>query len=288
MRINEVCRRCALTRKAVLYYVEQGLISPAVEENGYRDFSEADVADLNKIAVLRKLGLSVADISEALSGGRTIAVLKALSHKNLIEQKALQEKQELITELAEGQDWERIQEKLRQLERRQTILERLLQAFPGNYGRYICLHFARYLNEPVVTEEQQAAYDTIITFLDTVDFDISEELRQYIDEAMANCDEAFMERLSVEMDIAVRDMEEYLAEHRESIEAYMAFKQSEEYRNTPAFQLEQALRKFQRTSGYEEVFLPAMRVFSSSYREYREELMKADEVFLRKYPNHTI
>lgn len=38
MLINEVCRRCGLTKKAVEYYVEQELLTPLVLENGYRDF----------------------------------------------------------------------------------------------------------------------------------------------------------------------------------------------------------------------------------------------------------
>lgn len=34
MLINEVCRRCGLTKKAVEYYVEQELLTPLVLETG--------------------------------------------------------------------------------------------------------------------------------------------------------------------------------------------------------------------------------------------------------------
>lgn len=54
MLINEVCKRCGLTKKAIEYYEEQGLTRPQIMENGYRVFSEDDVIQLNKIAVLRK------------------------------------------------------------------------------------------------------------------------------------------------------------------------------------------------------------------------------------------
>ena len=53
MLVNEVCKECNLTKKAVEYYIEQGLIAPSVRENGYRDFCDADVARLKKISVLR-------------------------------------------------------------------------------------------------------------------------------------------------------------------------------------------------------------------------------------------
>lgn len=33
MLINEVCRECNLTKKAVEYYTEQGLIRPDIAEN---------------------------------------------------------------------------------------------------------------------------------------------------------------------------------------------------------------------------------------------------------------
>ena len=40
MLINEVCKECNLTKKAVEYYTEQGLIQPRITENGYRQLSE--------------------------------------------------------------------------------------------------------------------------------------------------------------------------------------------------------------------------------------------------------
>lgn len=48
MLINEVCKRCGLTKKAIEYYEEQGLTRPQIMENGYRVFSEDDVIQLNK------------------------------------------------------------------------------------------------------------------------------------------------------------------------------------------------------------------------------------------------
>ena len=66
MLINEVCKRCGLTKKAMEYYEEQGLTCPQIMGNGYRVFSEDDVIQLNKIAVLRGLGISVSAMSTPL------------------------------------------------------------------------------------------------------------------------------------------------------------------------------------------------------------------------------
>lgn len=66
MLINEVCKECNLTKKAVEYYTEQGLIQPRITENGYRQFSETDTLKLKRIAVLRGLGFSVPEIRTIL------------------------------------------------------------------------------------------------------------------------------------------------------------------------------------------------------------------------------
>lgn len=58
MQVNEICKQTGLTKKAVEYYQLKGLISPEVNENGYRKFSDSDLSRLKEIALLRKLDLS--------------------------------------------------------------------------------------------------------------------------------------------------------------------------------------------------------------------------------------
>lgn len=153
MYINEVCNRCSLTKKAVEYYIEQGLISPTIQENGYRSFSEEDVERLKRISILRNLGLSIAAIRNVLSDDGVV-VMQEIAGRKKLEITALQEKQGLLQELANNHDWEQVHNKLRQLEQKQSILERFMNVFPGYYGRYVCTHFAPYLNEPIVVDEK--------------------------------------------------------------------------------------------------------------------------------------
>ena len=157
MLINAVCKECSVTKKAIEYYIEQGLISPAVRENGYRDFSEDTVRRLKKISILRNLGLSVIEIQDVLSGGTAAAALNEIYRRRTLQMTVLQEKQKLIQELAATHDWKQVQDRLCQLQKKQTILERFMNAFPGYYGTFLCLHFAPYLNEPVLTERRQEA-----------------------------------------------------------------------------------------------------------------------------------
>lgn len=62
MLISEVTEQIGLSKKAIRFYEEKGLIKVARKENGYREYSEDDVLALNKIKFLRMCGISVSDI----------------------------------------------------------------------------------------------------------------------------------------------------------------------------------------------------------------------------------
>lgn len=284
MFINEVCKTCALTKKAVEYYIAQGLVAPSVQENGYRDFSDADIERLKKISVLRGLGISAAELQKILSVQQEMgdAALKAISDRKRMEIAVMQEKRQLLQELSSTQDWDLVQEKLRQLQNKQSVLARLQEAFPGYYGNYICQHFAPYLNEPVETQEQQEAFETILDFLDRVHLELPADLQAYYCEVTAAYDDTIMEAVDAKVKSAYGDMERFLAENREAIEAYMKYKASEAYQSSNAFRLEQELKQFISASGYYEVFLPAMCRLSKSYREYRKMMMNANQRFVQE------
>lgn len=287
MLINEVCKTCRLTKKAIEYYAEQKLVQPEISENGYRNFSAADMERLKKIAILRRLGLSVQSIKEVLDGEGQTALYKASESKK-IEIEAEKTKQALVRQLAEKQDWEYTNAQLEILEKSQTILQRLLNAFPGYYGKYISLHFTRYLNEPIVSDEQQEAFETVIDFLDNVSFVLPPEFQQYFDEITKDFDESLVEKVFANMNDAIADTEKYIAENKEILERYMQLKQSDEFKDSPAYRLQEYLRKFNSESGYDTIFIPAMKKLSRSYHKYHHELEKANEVFLSKYPNEAL
>jgi DNA-binding transcriptional MerR regulator len=284
MLINEVCKKCRLTKKAIEYYTEQSLVHPKTLENGYRNFSAADIERLKKIAILRRLGLSVQSIKEVLDGGGQTALYK-VSERKRMEIKAEETKQALVQQLAEKQDWEYVNAQLEVLEKKQTILQRLLDIFPGYYGKYISLHFARYLNEPVVSDEQQEAFETVIEFLDNVSFALPPNLQQYVDEITKDFDEAFVEKMFANMNDAISDTEKYIEENKEILEQYMQLKQSDEFKASPAYKLQEHLRKLNSENGYDTIFIPAMQKLSRSYGKYHDKLEKANQVFLRKYPD---
>ena len=283
MLINEVCKRCGLTKKAIEYYEEQGLTHPQIMGNGYRVFSEDDVIRLNKIAVLRGLGISVSDIKTVLAEKNHLS-FQTICDKKELEISDIQAKQQLLHMLARNQNWEDARAQLRQLDAKQSILSRLLDRFPGYFGKFISLHFAPYLNERAATDEQQDAFETIIDFLDGVNIVIPDDLKEYLDDAAKTIDLVDVsKKAAASVAAAIQDPEQYLKDNREVLERYEEIKASDAYKNTPGYRFQELFAQLNRENGYNDVFIPAMRRLSSSYREYYEKLLKANEVFLKSY-----
>lgn len=283
MLINEVCKRCGLTKKAIEYYEEQGLTHPQIMGNGYRVFSEDDVIRLNKIAVLRGLGISVSDIKTVLAEKNHLS-FQTICDKKELEISDIQAKQQLLHMLARNQNWEDARAQLRQLDAKQSILSRLLDRFPGYFGKFISLHFAPYLNERIVTDEQRDAFETIIDFLDGVNIVIPDDLKEYLDDAAKTIDLVDVsKKAAASVAAAIQDPEQYLKDNREVLERYEEIKASDAYKNTPGYRFQELFAQLNRENGYNDVFIPAMRRLSSSYREYYEKLLKANEVFLKSY-----
>ena len=70
MKINEVETLVGITKKNIRFYEEKGLLSPRRNsENGYRDYGPQEVAVLQQIKLLRKLGLPLEEIRRMQAGG---------------------------------------------------------------------------------------------------------------------------------------------------------------------------------------------------------------------------
>ena len=69
MLLNEIINKVGMTKRAVKYYEEKGLLAVDKDNNGYRNYSAQDVETLKKISVYRKLGISIKDIQNLLETG---------------------------------------------------------------------------------------------------------------------------------------------------------------------------------------------------------------------------
>lgn len=284
MLINEVSKLTKLTKKAIEYYTLQGLISPSILENGYRNYDNQDIEKLNKISVLRKLDISTEEIQYILNDTTNLA-LQAVSVKKELNYQREILKKSILQRLSQGISYDEIGIELQSVEQSRTITDKLFDAFPGYYGRFICMHFARFLNEPVRTESQQIAYETILSFLDNLPaLDIPKDLEEYLIEGTKHIGtEQIAEMLEVTKK-SYQNPDEFLSNNKEILEQYLEYKKSDEYKNSPASKLMELMKKFNSSNGYNDIFIPAMKQLSSSCAEYYRQLEVANKKLLEKYP----
>lgn len=69
MKIKEVENLTGITKANIRYYEKEGLLEPERNlENNYREYSEEDIECLERIKVLRLLGVTIAEIKQLNSG----------------------------------------------------------------------------------------------------------------------------------------------------------------------------------------------------------------------------
>ena len=284
MLMHETAKATNLTKKAIIYYTEQGLISPVILKNGYRDYSETDIIRLKEIYILRNLGLSTRQIKMILDNHSKETLQKLCTAKELsIQRESI--KKDLLEQLAAGKSYDDIKQQLEMLDASKTITEKLLDAFPGYYGRFICLHFARFLNEPIATPQQQTAYNEIIYFLDNIpSIDFPEDLKKFLYETTKQIQTEHIFQILESTEQSIAEPEPFISKNKKILENYLAFKQSKEYLESPIYRIQKILKEFNKTNGYNDIFIPAMIKLSPSYAKYYAQLQKANQMLLKQFP----
>ncbi|WP_420335486.1 Cu(I)-responsive transcriptional regulator [Roseibium sp.] len=89
MNIGTASEQSRLPVKTIRYYEDIGLVRPLRSENGYRDFSDADLQTLKFLQRARSLGFSIEECRELLSlyedGNRASADVKAITQSKIVE-----------------------------------------------------------------------------------------------------------------------------------------------------------------------------------------------------------
>lgn len=161
----------------------------------------------------------------------------------------------------------------------------MLEAFPGYYGRFISLHFARFLNEAITTNEQLLAYQEILSFLDGVPpFSFPEDLQEYLIEGTKHITTQNIADMLENISQTYQNPDKFLFDNKELLEEYLAFKRSDAYKNSPVSKLMVLMQAFNSTSGYYDVFIPAMQKLSTNYANYHAQMELANKKLIAQYP----
>lgn len=254
MKINEVMKETGLTKKAIYYYEEVGLIKPKKEEeSNYRIYSEDDINILITIHTLRKLDFSIKDIQLSLSTNEDLkqALKKQLSFFNCEIERLNKSKVVLENFIEEGKclNVNNIKLLIQDLEDgskknpgyMQKELDRIL---PGNLGKMFAIHYGQFLEEPLDTKKKEKAWHDLISFLDSQeDIQYPDDIKELIDKMFGKYSEGELLKLSEKTKKITDKILEGTAQVSDSIKSEMKVK-IEEYKKTPQYQEELIFQKF--------------------------------------------
>ncbi|MBM7550053.1 MerR family transcriptional regulator [Peptoniphilus gorbachii] len=278
MKRNEVEKITGLRRKAILYYEEKKLISPAIEENNYRDYSEEDLNRLIKISLYRRLGLNVSEIKNILDTNKneTGKILRDRDYKVELEKV----KKDLLERIIMGDDLKEITDELNSLEKEESIYEKLTRIFPGYFGQAFFMAYKPFLKEKL-KEDEEKAFNDYINFLDHLpEIDFTEEEKNYIENLTRDFNNEDLEKINSEKIKAAYNIEDWLRENKDNVKAYEEFLESEAYENSILKKVRDKIRKYMIENNYYEEGIPLIRKISPSYNSYYKNLLNSNKIFL--------
>lgn len=276
---NEVQDKTNLSRKAIEYYEEKGLVHPKKLKNGYRDYSDGDVEVLKKISLLRNLGLSISEIALYLDSKEE--VLASILRRKEHELDICEKRKNVLNLIVKGESMDLINEELAVIDAQETIYDKLIRIFPGYFGQLIFSSYKIFLNESL-NKDEEAAFNEYIKFLDSLpNFDLSKQEKDYIETISSSFDMKTLDDVNKGKLLAVENAETWLEDNKYYIEVYKEYKNTDEYKNSLIKLIQDKLKKFMQENNYYEKAIPLIRKFSKSYDAYYEKLLKANEEYLK-------
>lgn len=272
MQINEVTQQVDLSKRAIKYYEEQGLLTVKKDSNGYRNYTEKNLTTLKEIAVYRKLGINISDIKQLLKSKDT-QLLETIYEQKASDLHLQQEQLEALRSYIQDHNVDRIYESVDY----QTIAQALQDMIPGFYGYYFMNHFMPYLQIPITTKEQQIAYENIIQFWDntTIRIPLFMKLMNFIFYRFTP--KASMEQMVSRMESQIQQYlnpsEKEYKKLKEQTLRNVKLKNSLFYKYHPIFISQRKFMKQLQKQGYNDIFIPNMIALSPKYKEYHDALM---------------
>lgn len=105
MLLKEAMKETGLSKKAIQYYEEQGLVKPKKLENKYRDYDATCIETLRYIRTLRTLGLNMEKIKRILTQGEYAPqIYEEMIHKIDEDTSVLQKRKQALHNLMEHKD----------------------------------------------------------------------------------------------------------------------------------------------------------------------------------------
>lgn len=270
MRLNEVIKQVDLSKRAIKFYEEKGLLKTKRDSNGYRNYTDKDISLLKEISSYRKMGIGLSDVKEILNDK---SVLKQILIEKKKEITISQNELEALEKFIENNNIEELYNSVDY----KTIADAIQNSIPGFYGYYFLNHFLPYLQIRIQTKEQQEAYNRLIEFLDNTNIRIPFLMKlNFWILFKLNFKKSLIVQIG-QIDSQIKEMlnpteEEYEKLKKKVNEGYK-LKNSIFYKYSLMGISQRKFMKELQNKGYNDIFIPSMIALSPKYKEYHNALM---------------
>lgn len=275
MLVNEILKEVGMTRRAIKYYEEKGLLSIKKDTNGYRNYTDEDIKVLKKISVYRKLGISIEDIKKLLNTNDKGILLSVYNQK--LQEKQLQESElEALKDFIDNGNPDKANEVLDYT----TIESAIESMFPDEaWAEYLNSHFKPFLNVRIKTPEQKQALENILKYCENTTLKTPFLMKLGIKLSSGILTET---RTADEMIAYYRDMSDEEYEKLKADVLKGAKLKSGIMKYHPAFIVQRKMMKEYQDKGYNDIFIPNLMVLSPKYGEYKRALDTVNDRICRE------
>lgn len=275
MKINEVSKKLHITKRAIKYYEEKGLIKVKKDKNGYREYNNDDIKRLKTISLYRKLGINIIDIQKLFSQPESNQLhLKEIYKHKQVQLDSENKQLQYLKEIIDAKDYDEIIQEVEEYIDYETIAKAIQEMVPGNIGTIFMYHFLPYLQITIQTEEQRQAYYEIIQFWD--DFHLKVPLLMRITSKVQIMLMPDMEKVVMQIDNKIQSLLNPTAEEYEKtkkmIRQNVKLRNNFIYKYNPFLMINRKFMKQLQNSGYNDIFIPNMKKLSPKYKEYHDAL----------------
>lgn len=270
MRLNEVIKQVDLSKRAIKFYEEKGLLKTKRDSNGYRNYTDKDISLLKEISSYRKMGIGLSDIKKILNDK---SVLKQILIEKKKEITISQNELEALEKFIENNNIEELYDSVDY----KTLADAIQNSIPGFYGYYFLNHFLPYLQIRIQTKEQQEAYNRLIEFWDNTNIRIPflMKLNSWILFKL-NSKKSLIVQIE-QIDSQIKEMlnptEEEYEKLKKKVNDGYKLKNSIFYKYSLIGISQRKFMKELQNKGYNDIFIPSMIALSPKYKEYHNALM---------------
>lgn len=279
MLLNEIVKEVGMTKRAIKYYEEKGLLSVKKDNNGYRNYAKEDVETLKKISIYRKLGICIDDIKKLLETNDK-RILLDVYHQKLQEKQMQESELEALKDFIDNGDPDKANELL-DYETIENAIESMLPE--EEWADYLISHFKPFLNVKIKTSEQKQALKNILEYCENTTLKTPFMMKLGIKLSGGIVKET---RTADEMISYYRDMSEEEYERLKDGVLKGAKLKSGILKYHPSYVAQRKMMKEYQDKGYNDIFIPNLMILSPKYGEYKRALDSINDRICRELGLH--